>query len=543
MFLISGLALGLGNAGAGLSNAVQQYRENEFRYRQQKQQEELTAQQLKRAELENEKAAEELKAGNILAAYPIAGGLQVYRMTPDGQIHAQTVIGDTHALGQQTVALKGLLDTIKDPEKRQEASSLWDLTYASTRDPAKATQSVAHLIETWKEPKASSLTALEAQAAQDLVGKVNPKTRQPYTLVEAIKEIKESTPTGSQAIKINTVGGIPSSISGPQGTFALNSPSLPDSYKPIAQAALASHRQAQSEKVQDEARRSKLASDREMNSLFGLLTLPGSTGAKTTKKPGSSPLTGKDFLKTLPEKVSSLVEQIGTGKMPLERYGYILTRNPALMTMVAQAYPDFDGSKVQSYITTVHDFTSGKTAIALNAGATALKHMEELKELNTIESRVPGTKDNKAFENKLNTVVGELVRFYQMPSTNQSYKEMRGTLGGIFNRDAAISSQASSMADKLASYARQWQNAAPSSAYEAPMPHIDERAKSALQKLDPDFNQDYPNLAAQFTPKGSRSKGGTAKRIKVVSPSGQVGTIPASQLTEAIREGYRVTSR
>jgi len=345
--------------------------------------------------------------------------------------------------------------------------------------------------------------------------------------------------SGVQATKVNSINGIPSSISGHGQTYPINSPDMPDDLKPIAAQAIKDHARAMQEKATDEVRRSNMLATRAIDTLFGLL--PGEslyTKAKGIK--GSAPSAGKaskapsisgtneNFLKTLNPKVSSLVREIGTGKMPLERMGYLLTRNPSLASMVAQAYPDFDGSKVQAYISTVKDFTSGKTSIALNAGATALKHMEELMKLNTMDSRIPGTADSKAFHNKLDTVVGELVRFYQMPSTNQSYDSMKGTLGGIFNRDAAIRSQINSMADKLASYAQQWQNAAPSSAYEAPMPHIDEKAKKALFAIDPNFASDYPDIAGIFSPKTAAA--GSKNEIRVQIPGHPPGVIPKSAL-------------
>lgn len=64
---ITGLALGIGEAGAGLSNAVQQYRENAARYREQKQREEMTEQQIKLTEAENEEAQQKLQAGRLAA--------------------------------------------------------------------------------------------------------------------------------------------------------------------------------------------------------------------------------------------------------------------------------------------------------------------------------------------------------------------------------------------------------------------------------------------------------------------------------------------
>lgn len=201
---------------------------------------------------------------------------------------------------------------------------------------------------------------------------------------------------------------------------------------------------------------------------------------------------------------SALVDQIGLGKMPLERLDYLATRNPKLLDDVSAKYPDFDGSKIKSYVKTYQDFTSGKTSVALNSGATALKHLAELRGLNTDTSRIPGTSDYNAYQNKLNTVVGELIKFYGMPDTNQSVDAMKKGMGAMFNRDSAIVEQAKSMGDKLASYQQTWENAAPSKSYQAPLPAIDNDAKTALASLDPDFISQHPAFApaksAPFNP-------------------------------------------
>lgn len=186
----------------------------------------------------------------------------------------------------------------------------------------------------------------------------------------------------------------------------------------------------------------------------------------------------------------ALVDEVGTGKMAPERMSYMLAKNPQLLDAVAQKYPDFDSSKVSSYISTTKDFTSGKTSVALNAGGTALKHLNELKGLNTMESHVPGTPGYNAYENKADTVASELARFYgtdTVPGIASIKKSLTATLPG--NRDAAIQTQAKSMGDKLDSFEQTWKNAAPSSAYEAKMPDIDAEAKNSRAKLDPDYAQ------------------------------------------------------
>lgn len=176
----------------------------------------------------------------------------------------------------------------------------------------------------------------------------------------------------------------------------------------------------------------------------------------------------------------SIVDAIGTGKMPMGRSAYLLARNPQLVEAVTSAYPDFDASKVEAYSSIYRDFTSGKTANALNAGITAWKHLQELKDLNTDKSRIYGTADYQAYHNKLDTVSSELARFYGT-DTIEGIRDIKSTLGSFFNRDAAIDTQMQSMRDKFDTYHNQWLSAAPSSHYEAPEP-LQNMAKELQRK-------------------------------------------------------------
>lgn len=194
---------------------------------------------------------------------------------------------------------------------------------------------------------------------------------------------------------------------------------------------------------------------------------------------GAEPLT--------PEQ-QDLVDQIGQGKMPLTRLDYMATRNPGLLAAVSARYPDFDGSKVKSYVDAMKDFTSGKTAVMINSGATALGHLKELKELNTAASHIPHTPAWTAYQNKATTVATELAKFYgdaTIPAIAAIKETLTSTLPG--NRDAAIATQAQSMGDKFDSFEQQWKNAAPSSKYQAEMPGMSAKAKAARAALDPNY--------------------------------------------------------
>ena len=112
--------------------------------------------------------------------------------------------------------------------------------------------------------------------------------------------------------------------------------------------------------------------------------------------------------------------------------------------------------------------------------------MKALQDLNTLESRVPGTKDYNAFHSKLDTLAAELGSFYganNIPDI-EGYKK---TLGATFNRDEAIRTQAKSMGDRLDEFENTWRTAAPSASYEARMPGISDKGRAARHKLDPDY--------------------------------------------------------
>lgn len=185
---------------------------------------------------------------------------------------------------------------------------------------------------------------------------------------------------------------------------------------------------------------------------------------------------------------NTLAQAIATGHITPDRMGYLLSKNPGLLQGVMQIDPTFDSSKAQSYPTTYKDFTSGKTSIAINAGGTALSHLHELSEMNTVASHIPGTPDYNAYQNKADTVASELAKFYgdaTIPAIASIKKTLTSTLPG--NRQAAIETQAQSMGDKLDSFQQQWENAAPSKNYQAPMPGISQKAITARAALDPKF--------------------------------------------------------
>lgn len=206
----------------------------------------------------------------------------------------------------------------------------------------------------------------------------------------------------------------------------------------------------------------------------------------------------QEFLQSLDPEARSIVQQIGEGRAPLNNPGYLLARKPEILEAVAKAYPDFDSSKIKGYQDTYKNFTSGKTSVELKSGGTALGHLLELRNLNTAASHIPHTPAWTKYQNKVDTLATELSKFYgdtTVPAIASIKETLASTLPG--NRDAAISTQAQSMSDKMNSLEQEWVNAAPSKVYQAPMPGLSLQAKQARAQLDPNYAAQHPELGVK----------------------------------------------
>jgi hypothetical protein len=235
----------------------------------------------------------------------------------------------------------------------------------------------------------------------------------------------------------------------------------------------------------------------------------GKKTAETGFEGDPKALSPEAFMASLKPDEQNLVSMIGTGKMALKRLDYLATKHPEILEAVAKSYPDFDSSKIESYGTTYKDFTSGKTSVNLNAGGTAMGHLAELRDLNTAASHIPHTPSWTAYQNKADTLATELAKFYgdaTIPAIAAIKETLTSTLPG--NREAAITTQAQSMGDKLEAFEQTWKNAAPSKAYEAPLPFISTQAKKAFASLNPDYAAAHPEYAPKSKDKPAATQAG-----------------------------------
>jgi len=210
-------------------------------------------------------------------------------------------------------------------------------------------------------------------------------------------------------------------------------------------------------------------------------------------KYGDTNLRGQEYINSLPTGMQATLKAVAEGR-ELRSPRQFLDKNgepTAFAKALSLAYPDYDIHKGAAYGDVLKRFTAGKMADDLDHGSTALKHLNELQMLNTLDSRRPESAAKKAYDNKLNTVVHELMTFYHMPATNDSVESLKSGMGGFWNRDAAILSQAQSMMDRFESIHQEWKNGQPRESYTPPMPGISDDAKKAMLRLQPDFVKDH----------------------------------------------------
>jgi hypothetical protein len=263
--------------------------------------------------------------------------------------------------------------------------------------------------------------------------------------------------------------------------------------------------------------------------------------------PGSAGLNGDAYLATLTPGEAATIKAVAEGRQTLSPR-QLLDKNGNATPFAQQlhrAYPDFDDKKALGYGAAVKDFTSGKTAQQVNAGNTALIHLARLKQINDenpVEVRIHGTKANQEYNNLLDTVADELGTFYGEPKTDAAIASKKSTLGSFTNRDAAIKEQAKAMGAKFDSIEQTWKNAAPTAAYEAPLPGLSQEGRNARAALDPA----HATRVAQSQTQSGTTGGNNAPTAQthVFDPQAWAAANPGKDVNAAIQlaqsKGYQV---
>lgn len=169
---------------------------------------------------------------------------------------------------------------------------------------------------------------------------------------------------------------------------------------------------------------------------------------------------GEAYIRTLSPSLGNSIRAIGEGREDASLAMPRGKEKKLYVDALNQAYPGFDESEQKNYFSARQKFTTGAQGTAVNSGMVAFHHLRELQQLNTPQSRIPGTPDYVAYQNKMDTVAGELGAFYGT-TTIPALEELKSSLNNPTFREKAIQTQATSMTDKMNEYANQWNGAVP----------------------------------------------------------------------------------
>lgn len=169
---------------------------------------------------------------------------------------------------------------------------------------------------------------------------------------------------------------------------------------------------------------------------------------------------GEAYIKTLSPSLGNSVRAIGEGREDASLAMPRGKEKKLYVDALNQAYPGFDESEQKNYFQSRQKFTTGTQGQAVNAGMTAFHHLRELQQLNTPQSRVPGSPDYVNYQNKIETIAGELANFYGT-NTVSGIDNLKKSLDNYTFRDTAIQTQARSMTDKMMEYGNQWSDSVP----------------------------------------------------------------------------------
>jgi len=194
--------------------------------------------------------------------------------------------------------------------------------------------------------------------------------------------------------------------------------------------------------------------------------------------------TGEAYIALLPPEDQSVIREIGQGHINLNRWDYLLTRNPRIPEELANAFPDFDSAKAAGYVQATKEFTSGPIAKSLNSAGAMFDHARQLYDHAGLTSLLGvaggGTEEYRKYQADAAHLSEEAASFLKGGNAPteieiKQYKELINPTLPI-NRKAGIREVVKLLSEKYGEYKQQWDNAAPSVAYKRPMPSISQDA-------------------------------------------------------------------
>lgn len=233
--------------------------------------------------------------------------------------------------------------------------------------------------------------------------------------------------------------------------------------KNIMDQATINQKNAEAFKATEEGK--KAASEAKATDLF---SGGGAAGGPSTQN--IDPKTGADegYLKSLPPNLSAEVRAMGEGRVEINARMFQSKQGQQLGAALTRAYPGFDQSKAQSYFKMRQDFTSGKTATAINSYNTGIAHLgtmwDHVSGTNSVQLNNPFSDVHRQLDLDKQLVSTELAKAVSNGSMTEGEKnEILKSIAGatVSSYQTRIREAVTLLHGKQEAYQEQWNNGAP----------------------------------------------------------------------------------
>lgn len=246
------------------------------------------------------------------------------------------------------------------------------------------------------------------------------------------------------------------------------------------------------------------------------------------------------YLNSLEPQDRNIITMIGTKRVPLERYDYLLARKPEMMSALANAFPQFTGYDAKKHTDVTKLFTSGKVAAAINSYGTMSQHLKTLYDNSGPAGFIPGTKEYTTRKNITERLVDEIASFDaaggvpSIPLLGNARDALKSGTLGPWNAKLAAQNTAEALSQKYGSYENEWSNAQPSG-WNDPMPGINQAAKDAVQYVlhDGQAPQQEQPVQPQGQPQAQQVPQGN---VVVTLPDGRHGHVSQAALAKFLQD-------
>jgi|HubBroStandDraft_6_1064221.scaffolds.fasta_scaffold47290_4 hypothetical protein len=255
----------------------------------------------------------------------------------------------------------------------------------------------------------------------------------------------------------------------------------------------------------------------------------GGNGAPVKLDPNTH--ADEEFLSTLPASRAAMIREVGEGKAYSSRL-FSGKDGEVLLQQLSRAYGgQWDQSKAESYFKMRQDFTSGKTAQAINSYNTAIAHLgtmwDHVANANSVSINTPGTDVHRQLNQDLQLVSTELTKAVSNGQmTEGEKKDILNSLKSytVHGYQTNIKETAELLHGKQESFAEQWANGAPPAAV-SQVPIISKKAEQTLARINGNATQ------TQSQPQQARP---TQPQAQIFNPAKWQAAHPGQDVNAAI---------